>query len=142
MREEGGYDVGEEGQGQPFENLEDGAVGDKQLHADDEDRDRDDQPQTVDGTSRQQCASGGDRSQVGADIERIGDQQPEDSSADQPSRELPPQADPETDSGVQGDPGAEFLYRAHQREGEERGPEQTVAKLAADLRVGPDAAGV
>src|SRR5207302_3153611 len=48
------------------------------------------------------------------------------------------QADPR----VQRDPGTELLECRHQREREQRGPEERVAELASNLRVRADAAGV
>jgi hypothetical protein len=48
MREERRDDVGEEGERQPLENLEDGGVGGEDLQADDQQGNRDDEPERVD----------------------------------------------------------------------------------------------
>src|SRR5207245_6248531 len=134
--------VGEQGQGQPLEDLEDRVVAGEDLHAQDERGDRDHQPDGLEGTARDQRSAGGDGAQVGADVDGVRDQQAEDGEADEPPWELAPEAGPQPLSSFEGDPGAQLLDGGHQGKGEERGPEQPQAELAADLGVGPDAAGV
>ena len=139
---EGGNDIGEQCERQPLENLEDRGIGGEDLERDDEERHRYDQPQRVNSPTRQQRTGRGHRPQVGADVERVGGEQSENGDADQPAREFATQARSQPDAGLKRDPRAQLLHRAHQRKGEERQPEQPVPKLAPDLGVGADAAGI
>src|SRR5438309_1638315 len=93
---------------------------------------------------RAACAArrSSDGRELGADVEGVGGEQPENRGADQRAGELASKTGTQPDPGLQRDARAQFLHRAHQREGEQRQPEEAVAKLASDLRVRPDATGV
>jgi hypothetical protein len=142
MDDESGDDIGEERQRQPLEDLEDQGVGDEELEAEDEKADRNHQPGMLQPSPGQQLAARGDCTEVGADVDRVGDEEGEDADPDQPGRKLPAQRDSEAHPGLERDAGAQLLHGGHQREGEEGGPEQPIAELAAHLRIGPDATGV
>ena len=71
----------------------------------------------------QQGTASGDRTKIGPDVNRVGDQECQDAEPDEPGRELTSQADAETNTGLEGDPGTHLLDRCHQWKGEERGPQ-------------------
>jgi hypothetical protein len=84
-------------------------------------------------------AHGGD---VRADIYGVGDEQQGHQGGDHPPGHHPVHVLGETPAGHPADVGADQLDRAHQREGQDHGPEQAVAELGAGLGIGGDTAGV
>ena len=95
--------VGEERQGEPLEDPEDGRVCGEQLHADDQECHRDDQPDGLDRAAREELAPGRHGTQVGAHVNGVGDQQTEHGDRHQEGGELAPKAYPQPDAGLEGD---------------------------------------
>ena len=122
MDDDARRDIREQRERQPLEDLEDGAVREEQLQAEDQRRHRRHEPQLRDRSPGKQRPGGRDRTQVGARVDRVGDEERKDARADEPRRELAAQRGAEPDAGVQRDSRAQLLHRGHQREGEQRGP--------------------
>src|SRR2546430_2060315 len=140
MRKERGDDIRKERQGQPLEDLEDGRVADEELQTQDQCGDGNDEPDRLDQSAGKQLAAGRHRAEVGANVEGVGGQQTGNGEADQPAWELAPQADAQAHAGLQRDSRAQLLDRAHEWKRQEGRPEEPIAEVAADLRVGSNAA--
>ena len=91
-------------------------------------------------TADQQLQRRGHRAEIGAEIDRVRDQQQPDDRVEQPARVM--RADV-AGNALAGDPAharADLLDRRHQREAEQHHPAHRVAELRAGLGVGGDAA--
>ena len=133
-------EIREEGQGQPPENLHVAFVGDEDLEGGAEDAEEDDIKQVRAADQEGERIAHG--AEVGADIDRVGDQEKGDDALQQPGRIVLANIAGDAMSGRAADAGADLLNRAHQRIGEEHCPGDRVAELTTRLRIGGYAAGI
>ena len=82
------------------------------------------------------------RAEVGADVDRVGDDQQTDQRIEQRRRIVAAHVAGEPAAGHAADLRADLLDRAHQRIGEQQRPAEAVAELRAGLGIGGDAAGI
>jgi hypothetical protein len=82
------------------------------------------------------------RAEIGANVDRVGDQQQSDQRIEQRRRIVLAHVTGESAPRHAPDLGADHLDRAHQRIGQQQRPTEAVAELRARLRIGGDAAGV
>ena len=80
--------------------------------------------------------------EIGAEIERVGDQQKGNDAPQQPGRVMGADIGRDPVAGDPADAGADLLDCRHQRPGEQHHPAHRRAELRASLRVGGDAARV
>ena len=84
----------------------------------------------------------GHGTQVGADIDRVGDEQQPDEKESQPGGVMAAKVAGEPVAGGAADPRADHLHGRHQRVGEDHRPAEAVAELRTGLAVGRDATGI
>lgn len=146
MQRRGPIDLHDEDQGhvseqhhrQPFQEGRIFAVGNEELEQqrDDREADREDMP----AAASNQLGGVAHRGKVGADIDRIGDEQEPDQHHHDPSRHDLAQVPGEPVSRHAADPRADQLHRAHQRIGQHHRPQQHRAERRAGLRICGDTA--
>src|ERR1035437_9924691 len=88
--------------------------------------------------AREQVGGVRHAAKVGADVDRVGDEQRAGRGAKQPSRILLAQCAGQAASGDQPDPRAHHLHRRHERPKHGRGPEELRAALRARDGIGRD----
>jgi hypothetical protein len=84
----------------------------------------------------------GHRSEIGSDIDDVGDQEQRDQRINKGRRIMAAHVASQAFAGNTANLRADHLDRAHERIGEEEGPTQGVAELGASLRIGGYAAGI
>ena len=80
--------------------------------------------------------------EIRADIDRICHEEERDDYLQQPFGIVPAKVAGDAFTGDATDPGADLLYRDHQRVAEQHGPRNRKAELGACLTIGTDTAGV
>ena len=137
MDQECGDHICEERECEPLECVEYDPIAGKELQPHDEGGRRHHQPDRSYRPPRQQRATRRDRAEVGADVDSVRNHHRKDAEADQPGRELAAKAESEPDTRVQRNSRAELLHRNHERESEQRRPEDAEAKRDPALRKAP-----
>ena len=138
--DEHGADIGEERQGQPPQHRSVARVGYENFRDYGQEREASDVHSR--GSIDEQAKRCGHGSEIGSEVDRVGDDEQPDKGIEQPRRIMPTDISGEASTRHPAHLSADQLDRAHQRIGEQQRPAHAVAELRAGLGIGGDAAGV
>ncbi len=133
-------DIGEEGQGQPFEHRNVALVAHEHLqqHRGGAEQDHIGQRRPADHQLQRRRHG----AEIRAQVDGVGDDQERNQGEHHDARIVPLQVAGDTAARHPSDPRADFLDGAHQRPAKEEGPAEVEAELRAGLGIGGDAAGI
>ena len=133
-------EIGEQGEGEPSQHGDVASIGHehRQDRAQRAERDHVEQGRSAD----QQSQRVGHCTEVGPDVDRVGDEKQRDDPLQQPIGIVLAQIAGDAFARRAADPGADLLDRCDQRVGEQHDPRDREPELGAGLAVGRDSAGV
>ena len=129
--------IGKQAERQPFQNFAIAFVVEKYLR--DHRRDAEHHHVHNAGAANQEFECVTHRSEIGGDVDRVGDEQEHDDKVQNGRRVMAADISSDAPARNPSYPAGDFLNRHHQRKGEQHGPADAVAELCAGLAISADA---